>query len=149
MKTKVVQHVERESEWESESCESSAFVWHSDIVWSLLRNVPGCCLYLQFHGVLCYNVWVTQLGDRDGRVTSRHDRVPLLQVSPCVTPHDCGKPKHDQQCKCILFVTMVFKFLNHHLHVQLLLNYSSFLEIGLAYYIIILLMECNINYLKL
>ena len=90
----------------------------------LIRNVPGCCLYLQFHGVLCYNVWVTQLGDRDGRVTSLpwpspsasgvsmchspcgkpkhdkhvwvtqmaesppcHDRVPLLQVSPCVTPH--------------------------------------------------------------
>ena len=39
-----------------------------------------------------------------------------------------------EKCKCILFVTMVFKFLNHHLHVRLLLNYSSFIDIVLYHH---------------
>ena len=39
-----------------------------------------------------------------------------------------------EKCKCILFVTMVFKFLIHHLHVRLLLNYSSFIDIVLYHH---------------
>ena len=110
-------------------------------------------MYLQFHGVLYYNVWVTQMTESP----PCHDRVPLLQVSPCVTPHVANQNMtsneadidikaitgfHEKCTLCILFVTIVFKFLNHHLHVQLLLNYSSFLDIALYHH---LLMECNIN----
>ena len=68
-----------------------------------------------------------------------HELVPLLKVSPCVTPHvanqnmtsnETDKDIKDisgfhEKCKCILFVTIAFKFLNHHLHARLLLNYSS------------------------
>jgi hypothetical protein len=86
--------------------------------------------------------WVTQMTESP----PCHDRVPLLQVSPCVTPHVANQNMtsneadidikditgfHEKCTLCILFVTIVFKFLNHHLHVQLLLNYSSFLDIAL------------------
>ena len=102
-------------------------------------------MYLQFHGVLYYNVWVTQMTESP----PCHDRVPLLQVSPCVTPHVANQNMtsnetdidikditgfHEKCTLCILFVTIVFKFLNHHLHVQLLLNYSSFLDIALYHH---------------
>ena len=91
---------ERESEWESESCESSAFVWHSDIVWSLLRNVPGCCLYLQFHGVFCYNVWVSRLAesppchDRDPCFRCLHVSLPMWQTKTWPTFLDIALYHH-------------------------------------------------------
>ena len=85
--------------------------------------------------------WVTQMAVSP----PCHDRVPLLQVSRCVTPHVANQSLTSnetdidikdvtgfhEKCKCILFVTIVFKFLIHHLHVRLLLNYSSFLDIAL------------------
>ena len=144
----------------SESCESSAFVWHSDIFWSLIRNVPGCCLYLQFHGVLCYNVWVTQLGDRDGRVTSLPWPSPSASgVSMCHSPW-LWQTKTWPLMRPILIIKILLVFMRNVSVYYLLRWYSSFLIIIcmfdfywiihhflILHYIIILLVECNINYL--
>lgn len=51
-----------------------------------MRNVQRCCLYFQFHGVLCYNVWVTSYPN--GRVTS-----------PGMTESHCFRCPHVWQTK--------------------------------------------------
>ena len=55
---------------------------HFKFFWLLIRNGPG----LQFHGVLCYNVWVSRLAesppchDRDPCFRCLHVSLPMWQT---------------------------------------------------------------------
>ena len=66
-----------------------------------MRNVPCCCLYFQFHGVLCYNVWVTSYPN--GRVTS-----PDMTESHCFRWQTKTWPPMRLITICTFKILMVF-----------------------------------------